>query len=93
MSFKEVAAEVSELVEKKNQAYGDSFNLSSQILQILFPKGVEVTQYRDLLTITRIIDKLFRIANDKFAFNEDPWRDIMGYALLALTYQKEKKDQ
>ena len=30
-----------------------------------------------------MIDKLFRIANKKDAFDENPWRDIAGYALLS----------
>ena len=35
-----------------------------------------------MLTITRIIDKLFRIANRKDAFGESPYRDLTGYGLL-----------
>jgi len=35
-----------------------------------------------MLTITRIIDKLFRIANRKDAFNESPYWDLTGYGLL-----------
>jgi hypothetical protein len=37
--------------------------------------------------VVRILDKLFRIANDKSAFNEDPWQDIAGYGILG-TYNK-----
>jgi hypothetical protein len=79
------AKEVSLLVEEKQKAYGKAFNYSGEILKILYPNGVKQEQYEDLLTITRIIDKLFRVANKKEAFEESPWRDIMGYALLALT--------
>lgn len=72
------------LVEKKNTAYGDSFSQSQEILKVLYPAGVTVEQYRDFLTITRIIDKLFRIANQKEAFDENPFQDIAGYSILAV---------
>ena len=38
----------------------------------------------DMLAITRVIDKLFRIATKKDAFGESPWRDICGYAILGI---------
>lgn len=78
------AAEVAALVKEKQEAYGDSFNFSGDILQILYPDGVKPEQYRDMLAIVRVIDKLFRIANKKDAFGEDPWKDINGYSLLAM---------
>jgi hypothetical protein len=37
-----------------------------------------------------MIDKMFRIASQKDAFGENPFGDIMGYALLALTKDEEK---
>ena len=56
----------------------------------MFPDGIEPEQYDDLLTIARILDKLFRIANNKDAFEENPWRDICGYSLLSMKrYDKE----
>lgn len=59
-------------------------------MKVLFPNGVQLAQYQDLLVITRIIDKLFRIANDKTAFSEDPWKDIAGYAILSLWSQQKR---
>ena len=67
---------------EKNEAYGDSFGKASEILNVLYPGGIEPSQYRDALAITRVIDKLFRLANKKDAFGESPWRDICGYAIL-----------
>lgn len=32
--------------------------------------------------VVRVVDKLFRIANHKDAFGENPWADIAGYAVL-----------
>ena len=94
--FVEIAKEIGELVGEKNKAYGNSFENSSKILRILFPSGVPPVQYQDMLAIVRILDKLNRIASDKRAFDEDPWKDILGYALLSVASQrknrKEKKD-
>jgi hypothetical protein len=88
-SYEEVALEVAKLVAKKNQQYGDSFNNSHRILEVLYPDGVKVEQYRDMLAITRILDKLFRIAHDNQG-DEDAFHDIMGYALLKVTSNREK---
>jgi len=83
-SFTEIGTEIGALVTKKNAAYGNSFEESAKILQILFPDGVKPENYRNLLTITRVLDKLFRIATDEKALEENPWRDIAGYSLLSI---------
>lgn len=81
-TLNELATELAELVEEKNRAYGDSFNHAHTILAELYPVGVSPSQYGDMLTVVRIIDKLFRIACKKDAFGESPYKDIAGYALL-----------
>jgi hypothetical protein len=86
-----LAVALADLVEAKQQAYGDSFGKSGDVLRILYPNGVRVDQYGDLLAITRVLDKLFRIATAKDALGESPWRDIGGYALLALRGDNLKK--
>ena len=91
--FIETAREIGALVEEKNAAYGDSFAKSELILKVLFPDGVGVSQYRDLLAVTRILDKLFRIATDKDAFGEEPWRDIAGYAILSVAAATQQKEE
>ena len=99
-NFIDIANEIGELVQEKNKAYGDSFAKSQQIIKILYPDGVRSAQYMDMLAITRVIDKLFRIATKKDAFGESPWRDICGYAILGIANdeadiideEKEKKD-
>lgn len=81
-----LALEIAELISKKQAAYGCSFDNAHKILEVLYPDGVSVQDYKQLLTITRVIDKLFRIAtNNDPVFQEDPWRDICGYALLSLS--------
>jgi hypothetical protein len=89
--YSEKAAAVSKLVEEKQAAYGDSFSNSGDILRKLFPNGITPDKYDDLLSITRIIDKLFRIANQKDAFGESPYDDIIGYALLGATSSRGEK--
>tara|TARA_B100000029_G_scaffold499611_1_gene570242 strand:+ start:213 stop:488 length:276 start_codon:yes stop_codon:yes gene_type:complete len=82
--FEKLGHEIGKLVQEKNAAYGDSFGQSEEILEILYPNGVQPRQYKDLLAVTRVLDKLFRIATDKDALGESPWRDIAGYALLSI---------
>lgn len=82
--YKEIGEEIGNLVQEKNEAYGDSFGQACRILEVLYPNGIQPAQYRDALAITRVIDKLFRLANKKDAFGESPWRDICGYAILGV---------
>jgi hypothetical protein len=84
-SFKDIGTDIGSLVEQKNKAYGSSFEKSAEIIKILYPDGVKPEQYTDLLAITRVLDKLFRIATKKDAFGESPWQDIAGYAILAVS--------
>jgi len=89
MTFEEIGILLGKLVEEKNKAYGNSFEYSCKILEVLFPNGIQKEQYRDLLAITRVIDKLFRIATNKDSFGENPWMDIGGYSILSIK-NKEK---
>lgn len=82
--YHEIGEEIGRLVQEKNEAYGDSFGQACRILEVLYPNGIQPAQYRDALAITRVIDKLFRLATNKDAFGESPWRDICGYAILGV---------
>lgn len=82
--YQREAQKVASLVEEKQQAYGDSFGKSGDVLALLYPNGIAPHQYDDMLAVVRIIDKLFRIANEPDYNGESPWQDINGYALLAL---------
>ncbi|RLC88646.1 MAG: hypothetical protein DRJ03_01870 [Chloroflexi bacterium] len=83
-TFAEIGTAIGKLVTEKNEAYGDSFRNSGEIIRLLYPNGVMPGQYRDMLATVRVIDKLNRIAQDKGAFDENPRRDIAGYAVLAV---------
>lgn len=80
--YEEIGAEIGRLVDRKQKAYGRSFDHSGKIMSILYPHGIKPDQYDDLLGMVRIIDKLFRIATDRNALGENPWQDVAGYALL-----------
>ena len=80
--YRRIAAEIGDIVESKQEAYGDSFGQSGAVLRILYPEGLWPEQYDDMLAVARIIDKLFRVATDRDAFGESPFRDIAGYGIL-----------
>jgi hypothetical protein len=88
-SYTQEALDLAEMVLKKQIAYGNSFGRSKIIIQELYPDGIPTEKYQDALTVIRVIDKLFRIAHQKDAFGENPWRDIAGYALLSVVNQEE----
>jgi hypothetical protein len=83
--FEQLGSSVGRLTDEKQAAYGDSHGRACDILRVLFPDGVKPEHYVDLLTITRVLDKLFRLATDPTYGGESPWRDIAGYALLGLS--------
>ena len=78
-----IALEVATLVKAKNAAYGDSWNKSGEFLRLLYPNGVTPENYKNMLVLVRIFDKMMRIATDNDAFGEDPFKDVLGYCLLA----------
>ena len=83
--------EIGVLVSQKQAAYGDSFGRSGAVLRALYPDGIPSGGMDDLLTITRMVDKLFRIATaggQPDPGGEDPWMDIVGYALLAIVRRR-----
>ena len=79
--YESLGKAIGALVDEKNLQYGEAFNRGGCILEILYPDGVRPDQYRDMLGVIRVIDKLFRVANGKQG-SEDPWQDIAGYGLL-----------
>ena len=90
MTYEELAREIGKTVDEKQAAYGDSFGQAGQVLRILYPNGVSPEHYDDLLAMVRVIDKLFRIATDKGAFGESPWKDCAGYSILAMAKEQER---
>lgn len=91
--YRNVAIDMAELVIKKQAAYGDSFGKAGEVMALLYPEGIPLGQMDDALVVVRVIDKLFRIANQKDAFGESPWKDIMGYSLLAVVKDEMEKNK
>ena len=86
-TYDEIAQELVQLLEVKRQAYGDAFDNVSEILKILYPEGVKPEDYQNLLTLTRILDKIYRITNNDTT--EDAWFDIAGYCFLSMRKRTE----
>jgi hypothetical protein len=80
--YEGAGAAIGRLVDKKQRAYGRSFDLVGSVLKIVYPHGIRPEQYDDLGAMIRILDKFFRIATDKDALGESPWTDVAGYGLL-----------
>jgi hypothetical protein len=91
--YEKLGQEIGQLVDEKNKAYGDSFGQVGKFLEILYPDGIPVSAYTDALCIVRIFDKLKRIATDKNALGESPYRDICGYALLGTMKDEEQENR
>ena len=91
LSYEELGKKIGKLVTEKQIAYGDSFGKSSKILEILYPNGIKVEEYKDFLAIIRVIDKLFRIANKKDAFGEStPEKSVAVSIELKMDLPKTK---
>jgi hypothetical protein len=81
--FMQLATDLGKLLAEKNQAYGDAFSKTTQILTLLYPQGIKVQQYKDVHVLVRMLDKMSRIAQDNDPMGESPYKDLAGYAILA----------
>ncbi|MFC6645485.1 hypothetical protein ACFQBQ_07770 [Granulicella cerasi] len=90
-SLLEIGQMIGETTERKNAAYGSSFATAPKALALLYPNGVQLSQYADMLLIARIWDKLQRIATDRDAFGESPYNDIAGDGLLGSHLHQSKE--
>jgi|SRR5271166_1491548 len=89
MRFDKIAREIGALTTRKNKVYGNSFGKTADFIKLLYPEGIRVEQYNDVLLLARIFDKLVRIATG--AKNEEnPYFDIAGYAILGVDMKHPK---
>ena len=79
--YEQIGTETGKLAEK-NLAYGDAFAKTGDFVKLLYPEGIKPNQYKDALCLVRMFDKMVRIATDKDAFGESPFRDLCGYSIL-----------
>jgi len=87
--YHRIANDIATIVVEKNLAYGDSFGTSIDFLQLLYPNGIQIEDYKNAFVALRMFDKLKRIATNKDALGENPFMDIIGYGLLALRSDKK----
>lgn len=93
-SFTELANNIGKLVEEKNKAYGSAFDKAGDFLTVLYPDGIKPDQYKDMLCIVRVFDKLMRIATSYQGTEEkkvEAYSDLMGYGLLGLRSSLEEQ--
>ncbi len=83
-SYAKIGHNIGQLVARKQQAYGDAHGRAGSVMRILYPDGISHEQMDDALTVTRILDKLFRIATSKKALGESPYSDLAGYGILGV---------
>jgi hypothetical protein len=93
VSYEDLAAEIGRMVQTKQAAYGKSFGKAGSVMRILYPAGIPHEKMDDALVVVRVLDKLFRIATDRDALGESPWRDVVGYGLLALARVNEERPE
>jgi hypothetical protein len=80
--YEEIGATIGCLVDKKQKAYGRSFETCEKALALLCPDKIRPDQYGLVLVFARSWDKWSRIFADPTAFGEEPRKDLAGYALL-----------
>jgi hypothetical protein len=90
-SFKSIGKNIGDLVEEKQKQYGDSFGRAGDVLKVLYPDGIKPDQYDEMLSITRVLDKIFRLTEGDQG-DESAWQDIAGYALLGVRKKLNKKE-
>lgn len=81
-SIKEIATDIGNFVEEKNQGYGNSFDKTENFLLSLYPNGIKPDQFTDAICSMRIFDKLSKLSSgngDKF--DENIYEDLMGVVL------------
>lgn len=87
--FSAMGLRIGKIVDEKDRAYGDSVRRSAKIMEILYPHGIGRGDYVFALLNLRIIDKLCRSSSDPWAFGENPYEDIGGYAIRGSEIAKE----
>jgi hypothetical protein len=85
-TFESIGLSIGRLVTEKNEAYGNSFEKAQGILKILYPDGIPLEKYGTVLTIARVVDKLFRIATHEKAFGEN----YQNLNVVDCFYEREK---
>lgn len=93
---------IGRLLRYKGQNYGPSFKVVAEVMRLYFPEGIPPEAFGDALLMVRVFDKFARIAygdrqgDDTWADlvdPETPWKDIIGYAALAVESHQNTKSR
>jgi len=88
--FLGLGEEIGRMLADKNRKYGDSYARMAHVLPMFYPDGVPGDHLLDAIFILRIIDKLMRIASAQGDDEEDPVKDVAGYAILRMREMRNK---
>lgn len=90
--FDKYTLELAETLAQKKASYGQSTNVSGDLLALLYPTGISPEQYGEAGLVVRMLDKLCRITlGGNRWFNEDAWKDLAGYAVIGWKQGKERE--
>lgn len=88
--FKAIGAEIGAKTADKNRKYGDSAGKTGAMFRVIFPDGIPVSAYDDVLLLVRILDKVVRVATGAPDDEESPYSDLAGYGLIGVgKYQRD----
>jgi len=93
-SFREIATEIGQFTDMKNEAYGSSVDATYEVMKIFLKKyknddntyTIPESLLKHILLQVRMIDKQNRVFNspDGDKLNESPYRDLAGYSLIGV---------
>lgn len=99
--YEVIGASIGAAVDQKQEAYGDSFGQSGDVLRVFlrpYYNGdgtytIPETLLDHLLVQVRIIDKQFRVFSNPGGdlMDESPYSDIAGYGLLGTQIERERR--
>jgi len=84
--IEEIGAEVGRLADKRQRILGGRpHRRVTEILAIIYPKGIKTHQYGDVLAMIHVLERFLRIAttdSTKMLDSYPPWQDVAVYGLL-----------
>ena len=92
--FEKICDRLAKLLIRKNKQYGQAYITSANILKILYPGGIQIIDYEEVLLIVRICDKLSRITSPfRVLEDESPFQDIAGYGILGQQRWEQRRHE
>jgi hypothetical protein len=88
-SYRDKALEVAELLERKAEQYGQSYEAVGDILKMFYPNGISPDQYSEVAIFVRILDVMHRKANGGYS---EAFRYIAGYGLLGMVNEERQEN-